>query len=85
MDYDPDGDRFLFYSGQGEAAGRVYVITPNDTNVWDMSLLNGGSLKIAPTPDNGSGVQNRMRYIPALRGFVLLARGSSNLYFLRTA
>lgn len=85
MDYDPDSDRFLFYSGQGEAAGRVYVVTPNDSNVWDMSLLNGGSQKIAPTPDNGSGLQNRMRYVPALRGFVLLTRGSANLYFLRTA
>lgn len=85
MDYDADNDRFLFYSGQGDAAGRVYVITPNDGNVWDMSLLSvgAGSAKIAATPD--SGVQNRLRYIPALRGFVLLARGSANLYFLRTA
>ncbi|MGM9481483.1 hypothetical protein ACS5PN_09860 [Roseateles sp. NT4] len=85
LDYDMDNDRFLFYGGQGNAAGRVYVITPNDSNVWDMSLLSvgAGSVKIAATPD--SGVHNRLRYIPALRGFVLLARSSSNLYFMRTA
>jgi hypothetical protein len=85
MDYDPDNDRFLFYGGQGDAAGRVYVIQPNDGNTWDMSLLNAGagSVKIVATP--GSGVNNRLRYVPALRGFVLLARASSNLYFLRTA
>ena len=85
MDYDPDGDRFLFYAGQGDAAGRVYVIQPNDGNVWDMSILSAGSTKVPASPDNGSGMQNRMRYVPALRGFVLLARGSTNLYFLRTA
>jgi hypothetical protein len=85
MDYDVDNDRFLFYSGLGDAAGRVYVIQPNEGNVWDISLLTVGadSVKIAATSDNG--LHNRLRYIPALRGFVLLARGSSNLYFLRTA
>lgn len=85
MDYDADNDRFLFYSGLGDAAGRVYVIQPNDGNVWDMSLLSVGtaSVKIAATATGG--LQNRLRYVPALRGFVLLARGSSNLYFLRTA
>lgn len=85
MDYDPDQDRFLFYAGRGTAAGKVYVIKPNDGNVWDMSLLEtaAGSVKIAATPD--AGLQNRLRYVPALRGFVLLARASANLYFLRTA
>jgi hypothetical protein len=85
MEYDPDNDRFLFYAGQGDAAGRVYVIQPNDGNTWDMSVLSAGGVKIAGSPSNGSGMQNRLRYAPALRGFVLLARGSANLYFLRTA
>lgn len=85
MDYDPDGDRFLFYSGVDTAAGRVYVIKPADGNVWDMSLLGGGSLKVAGSPEGGAGINSRLRYVPALRGFVLLARGTSNLYFLRTA
>lgn len=85
MDYDPDGDRFFFYSGVGAAAGRVYVIQPNDGNVWDMSVLNGGSVKVAASPDGGPGVNGRLRYVPALRGIVLLARAGANLYFLRTA
>lgn len=85
MEYDPDNDRFLFYAGQGDMANRVYVIKPNDGNTWDMSLLSAGSVKVAASPDNGSGMQNRMRYVPALRGIVLLARGSANLFFLRTA
>jgi len=85
MDFDPDNDRFLFYAGQGSGVGRVYVIKPNDGNTWDMSILDGGSVKPGATPDNGSGMQNRMRYIPALRGFVLLSRQSANLLFMRTA
>lgn len=85
MDYDTVNDCFLFYSGQEAAAGRVYMVKPNNTTVWDISVLTlgSGSVKVAANP--GGGVHNRFRYIPALRGFVLLARGSANLYFLRTA
>ncbi len=85
MEYDPNNDRFLFYAGQGDQAGRIYVIQPNDGNTWDMSILSAGSVKVAASPDNGSGMHSRMRYVPALRGIVLLARSSANLYFLRTA
>lgn len=85
MDYDPDNDRFLFYSGVGNAAGRVYMIKPNDGNTWDMSLLDGGGVKVPASPDGGSGINSRLRYVPALRGFVLLAQPGVNLYFLRTA
>jgi hypothetical protein len=85
MDYDPENDRFLFYCGMGAGAGRIYVIKPNDTNVWDMSILTlgAGSVKVAPT--GIGGVHNRFRYVAALRGFVLLATGASNLYFIRTS
>jgi hypothetical protein len=84
MDYDPDNDRFLFYCGQGAKAGVIYVIKPSSGNVWDVSLLQlSGAARPPATP--GNGVQNRFRYVPALRGFVLLATGSANLYFLRTA
>jgi hypothetical protein len=62
----------------------VYVIKPSSGNVWDVSLLPlVGAARPPASP--GSGVQNRFRYVPALRGFVLLATGSANLYFLRTA
>ncbi|MES2263025.1 MAG: hypothetical protein V4724_31255 [Pseudomonadota bacterium] len=84
MDYDPDNDRFLFYSGQGSAAGRVYVIKPNAGNTWDISTLALVSYTRPPaTPP--AGVHNRFRYVPALRGFVMMPSAGSNLYFLRTA
>ncbi|WP_147373859.1 hypothetical protein [Massilia cavernae] len=84
MDYDPVNDRFMFYCGQGAGAGRVYIVKPNATNMWDMSILAPTSTKRPPaTP--GDGVHNRFRYIPALRGFLLMPSGSSNLFFLRTS
>lgn len=61
------------------------LVSTRSGNTWDMCILApaAGSVKIAAT--STGGLNNRLRYIPALRGFVLLARGSSNLYFLRTA
>jgi len=85
MDYDPDGDRFLFYCGQGAGAGRVYVITPNDSNQWDMSILTLGPGSATPPAVPGSGVNSRFRYVPGLKGFVLLPNKTSNIFFLRTA
>lgn len=86
MDYDPPHDRFLFYNGIDMAgAGRIYVITPNDTAVWDMSILALGPGTVTPAPAGGSGVNNRFRYVPELRGFVLLATKNTNLFFVRTS
>lgn len=84
MDYDPHNDRFLFYCGQGVGAGRVYAVAPNAGNVWDMSILKlvpGATVPATPS----SGVSNRFRYIPALRGFLMIPHGKSNLFFLRVA
>ena len=84
MDYDAGSDSFLFYCGQGGGAGRVYQVKPNATNLWDMAILPlVGNTRPPATP--GSGVHNRFRYVPALKGFVLMPSGSSNLYFIRTA
>jgi hypothetical protein len=86
MDYDAANDRFLVYGGQGMAAGRVYIVQPTAGNQWDMSLMTLGTGSLIPAgPSSGSGIQNRFRYLPALKGFVLLARASDNLYFLRVA
>lgn len=84
MDYDAVNDQFMFFSGQGTAAGRIYVIKPNATNTWEMSIfpLTNGVLPPA-VPDAGS--HNRFRYVPALRGFMLLPKGRSNLFFIRTS
>ena len=79
MDYDAANDRFLFYAA--EETGKVYVVTPNATTTWDLSVLTTTGL---PTPTPGAGVNKRFRYLPTLGGFVLLPSGGSNLFFLRT-
>ncbi len=48
MDYDPDNDHFLFYCGQAGGEGRVYVVTPNATTTWDMSILPLGPGSVTP-------------------------------------
>lgn len=82
MGYDPENDRFLFFSNS--APTRVYVITPNAGSIWDMSILplGGGSVSIAA---NGPPLLNKFQYVPQLRGFVCMPNADRNLLFLRTA
>ena len=85
MDYDAPNDQFLFYSGRDGAAGRIYGVKPNAGNVWELSLLPlSGTSRPPATPI--AGVHSRFRYVPALRGFLLMpATGNSNMYFIRTS
>jgi len=85
MEYDPVNDQYLFYQGAAGSTSRVYVIKPNASTVWDMSVLTLGAGSIVPDAAVGAGVFNRFRYVAELRGFVLMSSGTSNLYFLRTA
>jgi hypothetical protein len=85
MDYDPVNDQFLFYCGQGSGAGRIYVIKPNTTNTWDMSILPLAAGSPLPPPIAGNGVNGRFLYVPSLKGFVLLPNSASNLWFIRTS
>ncbi len=85
MDYDPDNDRFLFYCGIGAAAGRIYVIKPNDGNVWDMDLYAFAPGSKPPPPTGEAGTNNRFRYLPRFKGFVLLANAAADLCFIRTS
>ena len=86
MDYDPINDRFLFYQAQGIVAApttRIYVITPNAGNAWDMSILSVTG--VTPPAAAGAGVCSRFAYVPSLKGFVYMARGTTNIHFFRTA
>jgi hypothetical protein len=85
MEYDPVNDQYLFYASASGSTSRVYVVKPNSTSVWDMQVLPLTAGSATPPAAVGAGVFNRFRYVPALRGFVLLAAGTSELYFLRTA
>jgi hypothetical protein len=82
MDYDVSNDRFLFYSGQA-SGGKIYVVKPNAGTTWDISILPvSGKM---PPATQGDGVHTRFRYVPALKGFLLMPNGNSNLFFIRTA
>lgn len=86
MDYDPENDQFLFYDGRDSAAGRVFVIKPNSTsNNYDMTLLQVVATSTKPTATTPAGLNSNFKYVPRLKGFILLPRGSSNLFFLKTA
>ena len=85
MEYDPINDQYLFYQGAAGSTSRVYVVKPNASTVWDMSILTLGAGSVVPDAAVGGGVFSRFKYVAALRGFVLMSSGTSNLYFLRTA
>ncbi len=85
MEYDPLNDQYLFYEGAAGRTTRMYIIQPNDTAVWDMRLLTLGTGSQVPVAAVRGGVFSRFRYVPALRGFVLMSSGTSELYFMRTA
>ena len=82
MAYDPVNDFFLFYSGF--AAGRIYKIIPNSSNIWDMEIFAYGPGSVTPIA-SVAGTNSRFSYVPALKGFVLLPSRASNLQFMRTA
>jgi hypothetical protein len=85
MEYDADNDRYLFYEGNAGREGVIYVITPNATSSWDMSVLALGSSSVTPGPMFGAGAMTRFRYIAGLKGCVAMHAGNQNLYFIRTA
>ncbi len=90
FEYDPDHDRFLYFDGRGGNGdgGRIFVITPNATSVWDVGMLELGPGTTNPPRSSDVGINNRFRYVPALKGFVYLFAPTWNeapdLYFIKT-
>lgn len=81
MDYDPVNDFFLYYAARTSSTN-IYKITPNNTTVWDVSIFASN----APGgPTGGAGLNGRLKYVTAFKGFVMLPQQSSNIYFIRTA
>lgn len=94
MDYDPVNDCFWWYAGQtfdasgnvlSNVPGRVYKITPASSGNWDISTPTIAGTAPGNPPSSGAGTNGRIKYVPALRGFVLLSKASDNLFFCRTA
>lgn len=82
MTFDPINDQYLYYSGTGTQAGRVYVVKPNTGDTWDMSILpSSGSVRST----GSSGIHNRFQYVAAFKGVVMLPANGSGVYFMRTA
>jgi hypothetical protein len=50
-----------------------------------MSILALGAGSVTPPPVPDSGVYSRFRYVPELKGFMLLPNNTSNIFFLRTS
>lgn len=82
MQYDPWGDRFLFYSGLSTAAGRVYAITASGSS-RDMSIVSISGT--APEASASQGIQGRFWRVDPLNGFVVLPQRTSNLFFFKVA
>lgn len=86
MAYDPVNDQFLFYWGASEETrGRIFIIKPNNTTTWDMTLFNYQSGGVLPVAAAASGINSKFTYVPQLKGIVTLLSAKSNLYFMRTS
>jgi hypothetical protein len=94
MCYDPINACYYHYNGRDikigsvsipSTAGRLYKITPNVTDVWDISIVTQGSGSVAPPVTATGGINSRIAYIPALKGVVIQPTRSSGLYFMRTS
>jgi len=83
MTYNPLNGRYLYYFGQGANQGVIYEVAPNDTTVWDMAKIVQGAGTILPVAAPSAGIQTKFQYVAALKGIVMLARKTSNLYFMR--
>lgn len=85
LDYDPVNDNYLYLSGIGSSAGRIYVIKPNATLVWDMSIATDGPGGVSLPQTAAGGLQNKLVYSPSLGGFLCMPTRTSTVYFRRTA
>ena len=91
MDYDDANGVFYWYQGQVGQENRLYVITPNSGNVWDMALFSFTTGSAVMSTVATSGMCGRLKYLPALKGIVLFPTGGAlqyqtqPMYFLKTS
>ena len=79
--YDPDLDKYYFYNGgTTEGTQTIYVVTPNSTTTWDMSVMSVSGVTPAAS---SSGVMTKFRYISKYKVGVLVVSGQS-VYAIRT-
>lgn len=73
LEYDPDGDRYLFYS----SGQNIQAINPTTFAVTTITM-SGGTPAAAQ-----NGVYNKFRYVPELKGVALVNSYTGNVYFAR--
>lgn len=84
MDFNPEDGKFYWYAGT-----TIYVITPNETLVWDMATYTPsvGTFDSPAMISGGPVVVGRLIWAEfgTIKGFVHLAKAASNIQFLRMA
>lgn len=85
--YDDTADCFYFFSAKLGAGGVVFIITPNNGTVWDVSILaQGGGSLVPPTAGSDNYTYSRFRYVKSLNGLVWVpataTNTSLNTYFM---
>lgn len=85
IQYDRPRDVFWVYGGQAGEEQNLYRIVPNASTVWDVELhvFVAGS-NVWPSR-GGSSVENRLRYVPELRGFVWMPNAYTPMIYMRTS
>jgi hypothetical protein len=85
IEYVPLRDVFFLYDGASSRGGpgTVWVITPNAGTVWDISKLTQGAGSVIPVATVPAGIQNKFRYVDALKGIIMLPSAGANLYYMR--
>lgn len=94
MDYDEINGNFLWYRGTAGQENRIYRITPHGTAPWDVELITLATGSAGMTTQADIGPSGRVKYVPALKGFVFWPMGQKTsspaytdapMYFLKTA
>jgi hypothetical protein len=82
FDFDPILGAWIMFIKDGN----LYKIAQTDATHYTCSNMGiSGTVTMAEDVGPGSGPYNRFRYVPNLKGFVLLPDGHSQTYFVRTA
>jgi hypothetical protein len=82
MDYDAVNNVFVIYNGYGSPAGQLFIVTPNETTTWTISIFNptGG---ITPPATQNNGIWSRWYYDPTLNCFIGMPLVSADMVAIR--
>jgi hypothetical protein len=94
LDYDDVNGNFITYRGTAGQENRIYRIIPHGEGNWDIERVVLAAGSVTMTTQGDIGPCGRVKYIPALKGFVFWPMGGKSstprytdapMYFLKTA